>query len=557
MSDQQVHFEVHVRQSGSWTVQKVGEDKTSSVETAKQLKTNRNVDAVKVLQVSFDSSDPVFHDKEIYFDGDREQAGKKNDVDLIEPVCKKLDDIYRPEARRAIWSLLQKPMQGWQITPLELLHHQGHLQRLNDTGQILQGAVQRVAISQVQKTGQKVNDRVLDLYSFANEALGELKKLTIEDNIPDIEDGNLIRLSKKLKEDPNWRRTFMMALARFFHSYKTVDDKFKKVLEWLGLYDDPRVLEILDRYLADFLSQSQYLQTILGEEENLGDAMLGLVDFIRGSRKFTPDMHKGAIRINALLRDQFLPETRAALSHRFLETLCGNKSFVANNPFKSIQYHSRLLARMHIADGEHVGGEEAVEALKDRCERMTGPTTIATILGNENYTLDRAEKLLKVSEGVIGGVNKRTIANYLLPVLDSSHNIKLIMEAPVSPLATVARLRNLQIQAIKSGFQIYYEEKITTALDDLAVDLINNKEILQSFSRNAKDNTQLGLNLLQLIASDKLTQPACEKLVRQYARKTIASNQFMEALEEKAKQGAAQVEFFKSFYAALEKTGIR
>lgn len=557
MSDQQVHFEVHVRQSGSWTVQKVGEDKTSAVETAKQLKTNRNVDAVKVLQVSFDSSDPVFHDKEIYFDGDRNQSGKQNDVELIEPICKKMDDLYRPEARRAIWILLQKPMLGWQITPLELLHHQGHLQRLNDTGQILQGAVQRVAISQVQKTGQKVNDRVLDLYSFANEVLGELKKLTIEDNIPDIEDGNLIKLSRKLNDDPNWRRTFMMALARYFQDYKTVDEKFHKILEWLGLYDDPRVLEMLDRYLADFLSQSQFLQIILGEEENLGEAMLGLVDFIRGSRKFTPNMHKGAVRINALLRDQFLPETRAALSHRFLETLCGNKSFATNNPFKSIQYHSRLLAKMHIADGEHVGGEEAVEALKDRCERMTGPTTIATILGNEKYTLDRAEKLLKVSEGVIGAVNKRTIANYLLPVLDSAHNVKLVMDAPDPPLTTVARLRNLQIQAVKSGFQTYYEDKITEALDALAVDLMNNKEILQGFSKNAKDNTQLGLNLLQLIASDKLTQPACGKLVRQYAKKTIASADFMSALEVKAKEGGAQIEFFKTFYAALEKTGIR
>ncbi len=557
MSDSQTHFEIHGQQGGSWTVQKVCDDRETALDFAKTLKTSKNLSSVRVLQVTFDSSDPVFHDKEIYFDGERDTSAKQNAVDLIKPICKTTADVYLPEARRTIFQLLHKPMQSWQITPLELLYHQGHLQRLNDTGQILQGAVQRVAISQVQKTGQNVNDRVLDLYSIANDVLAHLKDVSVEDQVPDIENDSLIRLLKACREMEDWRQSFLMALARYFQSIKTQDEKFEKILDWLDQYDDPDVLEMLDRYLGDFLSSSTYLQKLLGEEGNLGEAMLGLVDFIRGAKRTDPDTHSGVIRINALLRDQFLPETRMALTSRFLETLSGNKSFVANNPYKSILYHNRLLGRMHISDGDHIGGEEAVQALKDRCGRMTGSTTVAQMLAGLDHPLDRVERLLKISDGVIGAVNKRTIANYILPVLESPRNVEEVVQETQSPLAAVARLKKMQEMVGKANFQEYYDSKIRHALDEIAVTLLKQQDVLGYFTRQAQDNTQLGLNLLQILASDKLTEPAGLKMVRDYAKKTIISNDFMKALEDKAKTGTSQVEFFKSFYQALEKTGIR
>ncbi len=557
MSKSQTHFEIHGQRAGAWTVQKVCDDKETAVDFAKTLKSSKSLEGVKVLQVTFDAKDPVFHDKEIYFDGDRSGGVKQNAVDLIEPICQSVEDVYKPDARRAVFQLLRKPMEGWQITPLELLYHHGYLQRLNDTGQILQGAVQRVAISQVQKTGQKVNDRVLELYSITNDALHRLKEISIDDQVPDIENDSLIKLSKASKEMPDWRRAFMMALARHFQSTKTLDEKFEKILDWLNQYDDPDVLEMLDRYLGDFLSSPVYLQKLLGEKQNLGDAMLELIDFIRGAKEIEPDTHRSAIRMNALLRDQFLPEVRKALTVRLLETLKGNKSFVANDPYKSVLYHDRILSRLQISEGEHIGGEEIVEILQERCERMTGSTTVAQMLSDVEHPLDKVEKLLKVSKGVIGAANKRTIANYLLPVLESAQNFKLILETKNPPLATIAWLRKLQEMTLMAGFQQYYCDKISERLDSIAVDLLSQLGVLEAFSRQAKDNTQLGLNLLQILASEKLTQPIGLSTVRDYAKKMIVSEEFMKTLEIKAKEGTSQVEFFKLFYQALEKAGIR
>ncbi|MEH6401781.1 MAG: hypothetical protein V7750_00310 [Sneathiella sp.] len=533
------------------------DEKSSAIDIAKNLFKDLNLVAVKVLEVKYDSSDPLFHDKEVYFEGERIKLAQVSTVELIGPICKKADDMYLPAARRSMLKLLQKPLSGWKITPLELLYHQGHLQKLNDTGQILQGAAQRAAVSHVQKTGQKPNERVLEIYGYTNTILQDLKKLTIADLVPEIVDDDLIGALKLAKETEDWRKSFMMSFARHLQDVKSLEEKFEKVIHYLSLYDDPDILEMLDRYLADFASSPAILQTLMGEDNNLGEAMLSLIDFIRGAKEKNRGEHHGTQRINMLIRDVNLPETKQVLVLRLSETLAGNQSFVKEDPFKSVSYHSKILAKMHIAAGEHIGGQDAVEALESRCERMTGSITIGTMLDGFTDPLDRVERLLQINRGIVGPVNTRAIANYILPVLESPQNITLISEQKGPLLPTLARLREFQTKVRQSGFQQYYSDKLLSILDEIAVEIMTSKNVLGSLAKESIDNIHLGLSLLQLIAEEKLTMPSGMKMVRDFAKETIVSETFMAALEEKAKDGASQAVLFRQFYMLLERTGIK
>gem|GEM_PF-6316506 len=557
MSKPQIHFEVHGQKASSWAVQKVCDEKSTAIDIAKTLFRDLNLKAVKVLEVKYDSSDPVFHDKEVYFEGEKIKPSQMSTVELIGPICKKADDLYLPAARRSISKLLQKPLAGWKITPLELLYHQGHLQKLNDTGQILQGAVQRAAVSHVQKTGQKVNERVLDLYGYTNVILQDLKKLTIEGRAPEIIDDDLIGAVKLAKEAEDWRKSFMMSFARHLKEVKTLEEKFEKILSYISKYDDPDILEMLDRYLADFVSSPAVLQTLMGEDDNLGEAMLNLIDFIRGSKGKNVGEHSATQRINMLIRDKNLPETKQVLVLRLSETLAGNQSFVKEDPFKSVSYHSKILAKIHISAGEHIGGQDAVEALQARCERMTGSITIGTMLEGFDEPLDRVERLLLINKGIVGSVNTRAIANYIIPVLESPQNIKFILEQNVPILHTLAKLREFQGKVRLSSFQQYYADKLLNALDEITIKIMVSKNVLGSLANDSRDNIHLGLSLLQLIAEEKLTSPNGMKMVRDFAKKTIVSGAFMTALEAKAKNGASQAELFKQFYVLLERTGLK
>ncbi|WP_148301878.1 hypothetical protein [Sneathiella glossodoripedis] len=328
----------------------------------------------------------------------RQKSGN-SDIELIQPICKQASDLYRLRSRRAMYNLLKNPLGGWRILPLELLYHAENLQRLNDAGQILQGAVQKVAISQIPKTGQKVNERVLELYSYVNEVLKELKNQRQKDDFIIIEDDNLEELFEAAKETKDIEGAFMTAFCRYLHPLKSLDEKFEKILQLIEDNDDPDVLGFLDKFLADFLHGTDRVKTLTGDSENLGEGILRILDVALGEAKPTADSHPKLPRIVELLKRRQLAQTQQALVHKVTTTIKGNASFVRNDPFKSVMYHKRILERMTLKDGSHIGGQEIADALKVRCERLTGSTSIAEFLAGFDEPLDRVDRLADIASG--------------------------------------------------------------------------------------------------------------------------------------------------------------
>ncbi|MBL4665782.1 MAG: hypothetical protein JKY04_00285 [Sneathiella sp.] len=477
MSQGNFHYEVHGRQARSWTVQKVCDDRQSAIDSARSLFKELSLKAVKVLEVSYGSDDPVFHDKEVFFNGEKQETSKAPDIELIGPVCQKVSDFYLPEGRRSIASLLQKPLAGWKITPLELLYHGEHFQKLNDTGQILQGAVQRVAISRIQKTGQKVNERVLDLYSLTNELLQDLKSRKHEGEIVTLEGEDLERLLSDAKKAENPTLVFMFAVAHFLKSISSLDLKFEKILEMIVSNDNPEILAFLDQYLADFLYSTENLRKLLGESENLGKGLLLIIDLIRAEINGDANGHKALGRVNQLIGKNLLPETKKLLVFKVVASLKGNASFVKGDPFKSMLFHRRILSRLNVEGTTHIGGHDCVDAIKERCSRLTGSTSIGEVLSGLEHPLDRVERLIEIANGVVGASNLRAIANYIFPVLESPHNTKIIIEESSNDFKLLKRLSNLQQKIRDTGFQDFYHEKILTNLDRIGLELFKAKKI--------------------------------------------------------------------------------
>ncbi|MEH6477276.1 MAG: hypothetical protein V7727_16405 [Sneathiella sp.] len=552
MSQGSYHFEVHGRQAQSWTVQKVCDDRQSAIDSAGTLFKELSLKAVKVLEVSFGSDDPVFHDKEIFFQGEKDAPSQASDVDLIGPVCQKIEDLFLPEARQSIASLLQKPMAGWKITPLELLYHGEHLQKLNDTGQILQGAVQRVAISQIQKTGQKVNQRVLDLYSLTNELLQDLKIRGRDGNVVLLEGEDLEGLLAKAKKAENPSLVFMFGVVHFFKEIPSLDLKFEKTLELIEANDDPEILGFLDQFLADFLYSTENLHKLLGGSENLGKGLLRIIDLIRAEINGGGDGHPALLRINLLIGRNLLPETKKLLVVKVMSSLKGNASFVKGDPYKSIMFHRRILSRLNVDGNTHIGGQDSVEAIIQRCSRLTGSVSISEVLNGLEHPLDRVGRLIEVANGVVGATNLRAVANYIIPVLESPHNTQIIIENSDDDLKLLKTLSNLQQKIRDTGFQHFYHEKILSNLDRIGFELFKVKKVQNQLLSSASDKIQLGFSILGLIAEDAVPYPQVMGVVRGFAKKIIMSGDFMAELQKKALDGEADADLLKEFYMLLE-----
>lgn len=557
MHETSSHYEVLGRQSSSWIVQRVCDDKKSAIESASSLFKELSLKAVKVLKVSYEGEEPGFKDKEVFFEGEREPANsKQTDIELIKPICQQASDLYRLESRRAIYNLLKNPLNGWKIVPLELLYHAENLQRLNDAGQVLQGAVQKVAISQIPKTGQKVSERVLDLYSLTNEILRDLKVQRQKDDFILVTDENLEELFEEAKQADDVDIAFMTAFCRFLRPIDTLDLKFEKILQLIADNDDLDVLGFLDKFLADFLNLTDRLKQLIGDSENLGEGILRILDFALGQAKPSDDCHSAFARINELLQRKQLPQTQRALIHKVKTTIKGNASFVKNDPFKSILYHKRILNRMALKDGSHIGGQDCADALKERCAKMTGSTSIAEFLNGFDTPLDRVGRLIDIASGVIGSSNMRTIANYILPVLENPFNIGQMLDSREDDLKTLKKIAAMQTKVRRAGFQDFFANRMALQLDKIGAELYAKKDVEGQLIAASTDTVKLGLQLLRVVSEGEVSEPEVTTKIRTFAKVTIMSKEFMLALKEHASKGDANTSVLKEFTLLLQRTRI-
>ncbi len=557
MSDANSHYEVHGCQSSSWTVQRVCDDKNTAIENASSLFKELSLKAVKVLEVSYGAEDEGFKDKEVYFEGERVAENKgAQSVPLIRPICRQSDDLYRLDARRVIANQLKSPLAGWNIVPLELLYHAENLQRLNDTGQILQGAVQKVAISQIQKTGQKVSDRVLDLYKMTNEILKELKFQRQQGDFIEMQGDDVDSLFKLANETDNPDKAFMTAFCRFLRPIPKLNEKFEKILELIERNQNSPVMKYLDWFLADFLNVSDNIKIVFGDSENLGEGLLRILEVIKGQAKATDECHAVFPVVMALIKNKSMPETQKSLVHKFRTTIEGNASFVKNDPFRSVMYHKRILNHMAVKDGAHIGGQECVEALTERCARMTGSTSIAEFLYGYDYPLDRVDRLADIASGIIGASNMRTIANYIIPILESPFNVGQILDGSSDDIKTLKQISSLQTKVRRGGFQNFFADRIAKNLDQIGIQLYEKKKVEDQLVKSSDDQLQLGLKLLRFVSEGAFSEPAVHDKTRALAKSTIMSQGFMQSLQEQAQTGGASANVLKEFTTLLQQTRI-
>lgn len=557
MSDGSSHYEVHGCQSGSWTVQRVCDDQKTAIENASSLFKELSLKAVKVLKVSYGAENEGFKDKEIYFEGERiaENTGTPS-VPLIRPICRQTADLYRLDARRVIANQLKGPLAGWNIVPLELLFHAENLQRLNDTGQILQGAVQKVAISQIQKTGQKVSERVLDLYKLTNEILKELKFQRQQDDFIEMKGEDLDSLFVKASETDNPDRAFMTAFCRFMRPTQKLNEKFDKILDLIETNQNSPAMKYLDWFFADFMNSSENIKFIFGDSESLGEGLLRILDLIKGQAQVTSECHMIFPTVMTLIKNKSMPETQKSLLHKFKTTIEGNASFVKNDPFKSVMYHKRILNNMALKDGGYIGGPECVDALKERCERMTGSTSIAEFIYGYDYPLDRVDRLTDIASGIIGAGNMRTIANYILPVLESPFNIEQILKGSRDDIKTLKQIATLQAKVKRAEFQDFFADRMAKDLDQIGIELYEKKQVEDQLVNNSDDQLQLGLKLLRFVSEGVFSEPAVNNKIRALAKSTIMSKELMQSLQDQAQAGGAGANVLKEFTALLQQTQI-
>lgn len=461
-------YEIWANIRGNWSLEQMHETEGEAVSQAKALLSKLGNAAVKILEVSFSENSQDYREVEIFTGGISPVVPQEKEGDDFQPFCTDYEAFYCGDAYLQIGKLLKNPLQQWKITVPELMYGAAYLKKLNDTGTLLQGAVQKVAIAQCLQSDHKTSERVLELYELTSEALAALKQAA-EDGFPKIVDKDLTSVVDELSGTPQSHKMLMMALCDHFADYGSIAEKYDQVFRFIAKYEQPEIITAMDFYLAGYLANDSNVEELLGEPETFGASLIDCINLVKGSFVARGVKSERQELLNDMFVKGLLPECRKILLARIEGGLKGHKSFVQGNDFKNIMFHRKILEALQASDGTSVLNPEFIDILDARCGKMLGRETVAKILGPIEPVAERVQKLLTMSGGVAGANSRNQLARYFLPMLDRKSNERELVSNDQPVMVRLKTLRDMQKQVEKAGFFEVHTKRICNRLDEMGV----------------------------------------------------------------------------------------
>ena len=279
-------YEILTQRDGNWQIEAVAAKKDESESIARQMLGRPGVSGVKVVRETgraisqLKASDVIFERMKVIGGSDKVFV---NEIDEA-PDCDSPADLMGVDGRMTVNRLFRSYLDKNNITASEVMHSYKELKRAMDADTLVPSAIAKVAQLQSRDSDVSSNERRDLLFGFVNEITerarkAEAKKLpriraegfdSAFGKLCDMADGDefdyLLRVTvtKELLENRNWW------------------GKLVQTVEWADPAEDPRALGALDGFLPDTLANNSVLQDLMGQQEDLGSALIGMIELGSG-----------------------------------------------------------------------------------------------------------------------------------------------------------------------------------------------------------------------------------------------------------------------------------
>ncbi|ACI99187.1 hypothetical protein [Rhodospirillum centenum] len=514
-------FELHSFHGDQWLVVKDATD-LRQIEPAAALLVQRNeVEGVRVVRrtdyVDHDFSTTVTIVK-------RMRAGVQETDPLLRANpgrdaswCESPEDLGGDPQRQVFRGLLAKYLDERRLTPLEILYYEVHAKTLDQAGTTVQGALQRLASTQVRGTKQTAVARVKELLAIVEEGLGRLQKEAKAGPPLRLGPPTLAEVGRQLRGRPgDPHPPLYRAVAAHLADSKSWVEKLDRLFRlWTP---DLTVVEmrVVDSLAAEILASPLALRELAGAERPRFELVLNAVDLYVGNLALaaSSSLPPGVQALSRLLAQGALPRTMAELRLGLLRHLHARQPLRAGIGIRDeIAASVEILGYIRRKAPTLARDEEVLEALATRVDRLIQPEAMADLLGQSRTCTGRIDLVLGLMEQAPGEAPKAKLAPYLRSLLVPEDIIRETgglhsRGEAMMPLATIAsRVAGIGLPA---GPRRELLELIDTALHDLI-----RKEVIGNSSVPYADRI-LGLVRLGpcLPAEGKARQIASELLTQ-------------------------------------------
>ena len=557
----QVHFEVFRRAgaTGGWTLHEVVNERSRALTMAQEMMASEKATGVKVIKETYDDDTGDYLSLKIFEDGHNKMktAPAQEDAPPSLP-CFKPDDLYSYHARQTMMRLFADFLGRNRITITELIHRADMLDKLEATGTLYQHAVQKIAVAQAASSTTPVQQIVKGLNELATQATQRVYRDQRKGLFPNPRSDQFAELATKLTGQGDAAYIFNGALARHLKDTQSWNDKVLALLEILAktpVSGDSRtlVLASIDAILAEALSASTALHELIGQAENLAEALTRLVELFLGKLAADPT-HGGVAALSARFAADELPEARTAIARRIVAEFKSAKRLRPDSLVEELTALRRLANRVVYGVGKFLSHEDLITAFTLRSKRLVTQETLSNYI--QDCTPDeKVERLLFVEENIIGIENKRQLAGFVTPVLNSAPFESFFQNPKVPVLQRLQRLTQLQGRVRRASFVDVQRQEIADKMDRLACEMAARAKLFESLEAKHQSHVEKAQTLLKLTMGGFFTEGALSTKARDIILSCLATPGFLTSYF--ANQSGSDTEAaMTGLMADLSKAGI-
>ena len=529
----QVHFEVFRRAGarGGWTLHEVVSERDRALTMAQEMMAGEKATGVKVVKETYDDESGDYLSLKIFEDGHNKMktAPAQEDAPPSLP-CFKPDDLYTYHARQTMMRLLGDFLGRNKITITELIHRADMLDKLEATGTLYQHAVQKIAVAQAASGTTPVQKIVKNLNELITQATQRVYRDQRKGLFPNPRADQFAELAIKLAGQGDAAYLFNGALARHLKEAHGWNDKVLALLEILPLAPaekEPRalVLSSIDAILAEALSASTALHELIGQAENLAEALTRLVELFLGKSQADSN-HGGLTALAARFAADELPEARTAIANRIVAEFKSAKRLRPDSLVEELTALRRLANRVVYGVGKFLSHEDLIAAFTLRSKRLVTQETLSSYI-HDCAPDEKIERLLFVEENIIGIENKRQLASFITPVLNSASFESFFQNPKIPLLQRLQRLTQLQGRVRRASFVDVQQEEIASKMDRLACDVAGRAKLFENLGAKNQSPVEKATTLLKLTVGGFFTEGALSGRARDVILSCLATPGFL------------------------------
>ncbi|HVZ68996.1 MAG TPA: hypothetical protein VG891_06000 [Rhizomicrobium sp.] len=528
----QVHFEVFRRQGakGGWTLHEIVSGRELALEMATALMANEQATGVKVVKETYNEETGDYLSLKIFEDGHNQMKVEPAAEDTPHALpCFKPDDLYSYHARSTITRLINDFLARQKITVTELIHRADALEKFEATGTLYQHSIQKIAVAQASSTTMPVQQIVKNLNELVTSAIHRVYRDARRGYFPVVQAGQFGALAAKLANESDGRYRFNGAIAMYLTDAKGWDEKVARLLSLMAEAPEEEtarslVLSSVDSIVAEVLGGSAALHELMGAKENLGEALLALVDLFIGKS----GAEKAGVEMLAerFAKDE-LPEARTAIANRILAELKSSKRLSHGAIMEELKLLRRVANTLVLAQGKYIAHEDIIAAFVLRSRRLISHESIGAHLDGAATPDEKVERLLMVEENIIGQENKRNLGSFVIPIVTSAAFESRFLQGKTPPISRLARLAELQGRVRRSGIQDIQRREICEILDKFACRIEAQTRLFDNIEDRSASPVEKALSVLKLFGSNILTEGKMSERGRQIVLGCLGKKGFL------------------------------